>query len=279
MINFNGTLVEQTGAALQENRGFLFGDSVFETIKVLDGKVLFLEDHYFRLMASMRIIRMEIPMNFTMEFFESQILNLVKAKAIESAARVRFSVFRKSGGFYLPKTNEIEFVVVAESLETAVYSFENQPYEVELFKDFHITAQLLSILKSNNRLVQITGSIFAEENGYQNCLLMNDAKNVVEALQGNLFMLSGNTLVTPPLSDGCLNGIMRKQILAITRKMENLEVIEQSISPFDLQKADELFVTNVIKGVQPITKYRKKEYKTDFASEVVKKLNAQIRLN
>ena len=279
MINFNGTLVEQTGAELQENRGFLFGDSVFETIKVLDGKVLFLEDHYFRLMASMRIIRMEIPMNFTMEFFESQIQNLVKAKAIESAARVRFSVFRKSGGFYLPKTNEIEFVVVAESLETAVYSFENQPYEVELFKDFHITAQLLSTLKSNNRLVQITGSIFAEENGYQNCLLMNDAKNVVEALQGNLFMLSGNTLVTPPLSDGCLNGIMRKQILAITRKMENLEVIEQSISPFDLQKADELFVTNVIKGVQPITKYRKKEYKTDFASEVVKKLNAQIRLN
>lgn len=279
MINFNGTLVEQTGAALQENRGFLFGDSVFETIKVLDGKVLFLEDHYFRLMASMRIIRMEIPMNFTMEFFESQILNLVKAKAIESAARVRFSVFRKSGGFYLPKTNEIEFVVVAESLETAVYSFENQPYEVELFKDFHIAAQLLSTLKNNNRLVQITGSIFAEENGYQNCLLMNDAKNVVEALQGNLFMLSGNKLVTPPLSDGCLNGIMRKQILAITRKMENLEVIEQSISPFDLQKADELFVTNVIKGVQPITKYRKKEYKTDFASEVIKKLNAQIRLN
>ncbi|MBP8066267.1 MAG: aminotransferase class IV [Flavobacterium sp.] len=279
MINFNGTLVEQTGAELQENRGFLFGDSVFETIKVLDGKVLFLEDHYFRLMASMRIIRMEIPMNFTMEFFESQILNLVKAKAIESAARVRFSVFRKSGGFYLPKTNEIEFVVVAESLETAVYSFENQPYEVELFKDFHIAAQLLSTLKNNNRLVQITGSIFAEENGYQNCFLMNDAKNVVEALQGNLFMLSGNTLVTPPLSDGCLNGIMRKQILAITRKMENLEVIEQSISPFDLQKADELFVTNVIKGVQPITKYRKKEYKTDFASEVVKKLNAQIRLN
>jgi len=279
MINFNGTLVEQTGVALQENRGFLFGDSVFETIKVLDGKVLFLEDHYFRLMASMRIIRMEIPMNFTMEFFESQILNLVTAKAIESAARVRFSVFRKSGGFYLPTTNAIEFVVVAESLETAVYSFENQPYEVELFKDFYITAQLLSTLKSNNRLVQITGSIFAEENGYQNCLLMNDAKNVVEALQGNLFMLSGNTLVTPPLSDGCLNGVMRKQILAITRKMENLEVIEQSISPFDLQKADELFITNVIKGVQPITKYRKKEYKTDFASEVLKKLNAQIRLN
>lgn len=278
MVNFNGTLVELTGVEVQENRGFLFGDSVFETIKVLDGRVLFLEDHYFRLMASMRIIRMEIPMNFTMEFFESQILNLVKIKALDTSARVRFSVFRKNGGGYLPKTNEIDFVVVAESLENKIYVFGDLPYEVELFKDFYITAQLLSTLKSNNRLVQITGSIFAEENGYQNCLIMNEAKNVVEALQGNLFMLTGNKLVTPPLSDGCLNGVMRKQILALTRKMENLEVAEQSISPFDLQKADELFLTNVIKGVQPITKYRKKEYKADLAAELVKKLNLQIRL-
>lgn len=278
MVNYNGTLVTQTGAEIQGNRGFLFGDSIFETIKVLDGKVLFLEDHYFRLMASLRIVRMEIPMHFTMEYFESQILDLVKVQAIESSARVRFSVFRKAGGFYLPETNDIEFVAVAEPLENAMYFFDNQPYEVELFKDFYITAQLLSTLKSNNRLVQITGSIFAEENGYQNCLVMNEVKNIAEALQGNLFMLTGNKLITPPLSDGCLNGIMRKQILAIARKMENLEVAEESISPFDLQKADELFITNVIKGIQPITKYRKKEYKTDLASELVKKLNVQIRL-
>jgi branched-chain amino acid aminotransferase len=91
-------------------------------------------------------------------------------------------------------------------------------------------------------------------------------------------MLMGNKLVTPPVLDGCLNGVMRKQILAIAKKMEGLEVVEESISPFDLQKADELFLTNVIKGIQPITKYRKKEYKTEFASELLKKLNAQVRL-
>jgi branched-chain amino acid aminotransferase len=141
-----------------------------------------------------------------------------------------------------------------------------------------VTKQLLSTIKSNNRLVQITGSVFAHENGYENCLLMNDEKNVVEALQSNLFLLSGNQLSTPPVSDGCLNGVMRKQILAIARKIEGLEVLEESISPFDLQKADELFLTNVIKGVQPITKYRKKEYKSELAFELLKKLNAQIRL-
>ena len=52
--------------------------------------------------------------------------------------------------------------------------------------------------------------------------------------------------------------------------------MEQSISPFDLQKADELFITNVITGIQPITKYRKKEYKNDFSKEIVEKINALI---
>lgn len=278
MVNYNGSLVGDSGVALQQNRGFLYGDSVFETIKVLDAKVLFLEDHYFRLMASMRIVRMEIPMNFTMEYFEEQILNLIFQLDGSQSIRVRFSVYRKSGGFYLPTTNDIEFIVTAEPLETAMYFFNETPYEVELFKDFYIAKQLLSTIKSNNRLVQITGSVFANENGYNNCLLLNDEKNVVEGLQSNLFMLMGNKLVTPPVLDGCLNGVMRKQILAIAKKMEGLEVVEESISPFDLQKADELFLTNVIKGIQPITKYRKKEYKTDFASELLKKLNAQVRL-
>lgn len=278
MINYNGSLVENSGIAIHQNRGFLYGDAVFETIKVLDNKVLFLEDHYFRLMASMRIVRMEIPMSFTMEYLEAQILLLVNQFGNNASFRVRFSVFRQPGGFYLPKTNGVEFIITAEPLENALYSFEDLPYEVELFKDFVVTKQLLSTIKSNNKLVQITGSVFAHENGYDNCLLMNDEKNVVEALQSNLFMLMGNKLITPPVSDGCLNGIMRKQILAIARKIERLEVLEASISPFDLQKADELFLSNVIKGIQPVTKYRKKEYKSELASELLNKLNAQIRL-
>ena len=97
-----------------------------------------------------------------------------------------------------------------------------------------------------------------------NCFLLNEGKNVVEALNGNIFMVIGNQLITPPVSEGCLNGIMRKQIIEFLQKIEDIEVIEKSISPFDLQKADELFITNVIIGIQPITKYRKKEFAIDF---------------
>lgn len=279
MVNYNGNIQENSNCTVESNRGFLYGDAVFETIKVLDNKVLFLEDHYFRLMASMRICRMEIPMNFTMEFFEEQILKLINVQAKANSFRIRFSVFRKSDGFYTPISNEIEFIIVAIPSENSVYTIEKSNYEVELYKDFFIPKQLLSTLKTNNKMLQITGSIFAKENDYDNCLVLNDEKNVVEALQSNLFMKKGNSVVTPPISDGCLNGIMRKQVIEILNKMEGIEVKETSISPFDLQKADELFLTNVITGIQPITKYRKKEYTVNFSNEIVAKLNAKIRLS
>lgn len=276
MINFNGTIVSEDANILTQNRAFLYGDAVFETVKIINNKILFLEDHYFRLMSSMRVVRMEIPMNFTMEYLEEQILLLVAKNQMATSSRARITVYRNDGGYYLPKNNTVSFLIHAVALENALYSIEKKHYEVDLYKDFYITKQLLSSIKTTNKIINITGSIFAHENGLDNCLLLNDSKNVVEALQGNIFMLSGNKLITPPVSEGCLNGVMRKQILSLAKKTENLEVIEEVISPFDLQKADELFITNVIKGIQPITQYRKKAFSTNLSVDLLAKLNDMI---
>jgi branched-chain amino acid aminotransferase len=276
MINFNGTIVSQDANILTQNRAFLYGDGVFETVKIINNKILFLEDHYFRLMSSMRVVRMEIPMNFTMEYLEEQILSLVNNSALAESSRARITVYRNDGGYYLPQSNTVSFLIHAVALENTLYSFEKKEYEVDLYKDFYITKQLLSSIKTTNKIINITGSIFASENGLDNCLLLNDSKNVVEALQGNIFMLLGNKLITPPVSEGCLNGVMRKQILSLAKKIENLEVVEEVISPFDLQKADELFVTNVIKGIQPITQYRKKTFATNISVQLLDKLNEMI---
>lgn len=273
MINFNGILQDSDTNLLDQNRGFLYGDGVFETLKIVGGKILFFEDHYFRLMAAMRIVRMEIPMNFTLEYLEEQVLSLVEKNKIEQSARARITVYRNNGGLYLPTNNTVSFLIQTSAIENPVYSISEKEYEVDLYKDFYIPKQLLSTLKTTNKMIHVTGSIYAKENDLDNCILLNDSKNVVEALQGNLFMRMGNTLITPPISEGCLNGIMRKQILSLAKKETNLEVVEQVISPFDLQKADELFVTNVIRGIQPITKYRKKEFEQDTA----KVLNAILK--
>lgn len=278
MINYNGNITSEPNLSLVENRAFLYGDSIFETLKVLDSKILFLEEHYFRLMASMRIVRMEIPMQFTMEYMEQQVIELTKALNIENSARVRVSFFRCPGGYYLPTDNTSEFIITATPLQEKLYIVGQGECEVDIYKDFHISRHLLSTLKTANKMAHITGSIYAYENGLHNCLLLNDDKNVVEALQGNLFMLLEGKLITPPIADSCLNGIMRKQVLAIAGKIDSLEVVEKSISPFELQKAEELFITNVIRGIQSVTKYRKKAYANDLAVEIIKRLNAKIRL-
>ena len=275
MINFNGDSSAQENM-LTQNRAFLYGDAVFETVKIVKGKILFLEDHYFRLMASMRILRMEIPMNFTMEYFEEQLLSVVENNGYSASARARITVYRNDGGYYLPITNDISFLIHTSSLENQSFVFETKECEVDLYKDFYISKQLLSTLKTTNKVVNVTASIYANENGLDNCILINENKNVVEVLQGNIFMLQGNTLITPPISEGCINGIMRKQVLTLAKTIEGLEVIEEIISPFDLQKADELFFTNVIKGIQSITKYRKKEFSTTTANVLVQKLNELI---
>lgn len=279
MINFNGSIVSNDTSLLTQNRAFLYGDAVFETVKIVNSKILFLEDHYFRLMSSMRVIRMEIPMNFTMEYFEEQILALATAKNLGTSARARITVYRNDGGYYLPKTNTVSYLINVESLDNTMYSINPGEYVVDLYTDFYVTKHLLSSIKTTNKIINITASIFADENGFDNCLLLNDSKNVIEALQGNLFMLKGKTLITPPISEGCLNGVMRKQILALARKIENLEVLEEVISPFDLQKSDELFITNVIKGIQPVTKYRKKEFVTNLSELLLQKLNDIVSRN
>jgi len=276
MINFNGNIQDTSNTAIENNRGFLFGDAIFETIKVNGSKILFLEEHYLRLMASMRICRMEIPMNFTMEFMEEEILKLIEIQSNKVSNRIRFSVFRNAEGFYNPTSNDVQFVITCSGLSSEKYVFLPLNYEVELFKDFHVSKHLLSTLKTNNKMINVVASVFAKENGFDNCLLINDDKNVVEAINGNIFMKMGNQLITPPTSDACLNGIMRKQVIAIADKMENIEMIEKSISPFDLQKADELFLSNVIFGIQPITKYRKKEFTSELAKEITGLLNSNF---
>jgi branched-chain amino acid aminotransferase len=261
------------------NRGLLYGDGVFETIKAVNGKLLFWEDHYFRFMASMRILRMEIPMNFTPEYLEQQLVDTLEAcDLIGKTARIRITVYRKGGGTYLPDERGVGFYIYAKEISSPFYTLSDAPYEVELYKDHYVNADILSTLKTTNKVLHVTGSIFAEDNGYDNCLLINNKKNVVEALQGNLFLVKGTHIKTPPLEDGCLRGIIRKQLLAILPLMEEYTFEEASISPFELQKADELFITNAIKGIQPITKYRKKLYTTKVASTILQKLNVKARL-
>ena len=280
MINVNGIIFEDSKAKLSTlNRGFAYGDDVFETLKINNNKPLFWESHYFRLMASMRILRMEIPMNFTPEFLEEQIMSLVNSLSSNAVSyRAKLTVFRDSEGYYTPETNAVSFTISVSELDSDIYKIQDSYYEIELFKDYLIAPNLLSTLKTNNKVLNVVGSIFAKENNYNNCLLLNNNKSVIEALNGNVFLVKGNTIKTAPLTDGCLKGIIREKLIEIISKSSEYVLDESSISPFELQKADEIFITNVIQGIVPVTKYRKKTYTSEVSKVLLGMLNTKLRL-
>ncbi|MGI9552316.1 MAG: aminotransferase class IV [Aurantibacter sp.] len=278
MVNFNGNLLSSESLFLNhKNRAMRYGDALSETFRVINGTLIFWEDHYQRLMASMRILRMEIPMSFTMEFLEEQVLNTLSAnELIDCPAIVHILVFREGVGSNLPESNDVAFCIEVSELDSSFYIAKEGRYEVELFRDFYLNADMLSTLNTNNKILNVVGSIFAEENDYDDCLLLNHEKMVVAALSGNLFLIKGNTIKTPPLRDGCPNGVIRKRIIKLIEGSTDREFEENSISPFELQKADEIFITNIEDGIRPITKYRKKEFANSVSKKLLEMLNEQV---
>ncbi len=274
MLNYNGRIIAKSDVTISpENRAFKYGDSIFETLKVENKKVFFVEDHYFRLMASSRMLRMQLGMDFTLEYFESEILKIVEVLNLVSA-RVRFSLFRKVGGLYTPTDNKTDFLIEASNLNVVI----KDTYEIELYKDHYVYSGILSTIKSTNRLINIVASIFKEENEYDNCILLNEKKQLVEATNGNIFLVINDTIATPALTEGCIKGVIRKKIVELIKKDPNLILEERAISPFELQKADEVFITNAIIGIQPVTNYRRKKYEVEVSKVLAKKLKAAALL-
>jgi branched-chain amino acid aminotransferase len=222
-------------------------------------------------MASMRMIRMRIPIQFTLEFLQEEILKTVSAQGINGPLRVRLTVFRKDGGFYTPKTNEVDYLITADLLNYQ----PKEKYRIDLYKDFYVNSGYLSTIKSTNKLIHILAGVYAEENDLDNCVLLNERKGVVEVTNANIFLLKGDTVKTPPLTEGCLKGIIRAKMIEILEKKEGIQIEETAMTPFEIQKADEIFLTNSIMGIQPVTHYRKKEFKTDFSKRLQSSLKIQ----
>ena len=226
MLNFNGNLISQDSFFLSSNnRAFKYGDAIFETLKINNSSIVFWEDHYFRLMASMRMLRMEIPMEFTLEFLENQILKTVSANSDINQIRVRLSVYRKDGGFYTPVSNEIDYLIeVSENNYSA-----KSTYRIDLFKDFYNYSGLLSTIKTTNRMLNTIASVYKEENDLDNCVLINEKKGIVEAINANIFVVKGNVIKTPALEEGCIKGVVRKKIIEMLQKNEGYIREETSI--------------------------------------------------
>ena len=274
MINFNGIITDQSDQLIN-NRAFLYGDSVFETLRIIDNKIVFWEDHYFRLMSSMRIIRLDIPDNYTPDFLQKNILELHKMVSKNGHSRIRINVFRFSEGKYAPDNNKSSFMISCNEISSPEFKINNGKYVVDLYKDYYLDNQLISSIKTNNKIINVVASIYAKENGLNNCVLLNKDKMVAEFINSNIFIIKNHQIFTPTIKSGCLNGVLRKNLINILKK-SSYSISERDISTFDLTQSDEVFGTNVIQGLFCVTNYRNKIYSNNQSQQIIKLLNNNL---
>ena len=262
-ISFNGKIFAENDFKLElNNRAFLYGDGLFETMKASSGRIHFFNKHIERLIKSMKILKMEVPVSFSTNIIEleKEIFRLINKSKYQKSARIRLTVYRKSGGLYTPTNNKVDYLIKTERLEHAEYQLNKKGLLIDVFSDIAKPTNILSNLKLTSSIFFVLAGIYKKENQLDECIILNHQNNIAEALSSNIFLVKDNKIYTPPLASGCLNGIMRNEIIEIAKSL-NYNVIDNlSLNTNDLINADEIFITNAISGIKWVLSYKHRRY-------------------
>ena len=268
-INCNGELLDaDTPVVTASNRSFRYGDGLFETMRWERGRLTLGDFHFERLFRGMGILQMELPPGFRAANLTEQIRNLCEKNRLETA-RIRFNVYREDSPALFPVNNRPRFII-----ETAELPLLNpEPVRATLYTDEKKSTGILSNLKINNYLLYIMASRYAGQNGYDDALIQNADGRLCEATSSNLFFISGKKIMTPSLSEGCVAGVMRRQLLGLLPEW-GYTVLETTIPEALMDEADEAFLTNAIHGIRPVTSIGNKKFPQVLTQEIIRQLSA-----
>lgn len=272
-VNNNGVLIPaETYSIKAGNRAYIYGDGLFESIRVINGLPINLENHIKRLKEGMKALKMFIPGDFTISFFEDEMNTLLYQNGVEKGGRIRLSVDRRPGGFFLPRNNDVDYFIEASSLPNNKFLLNESGFKIDQFEDIKKQINVLSSYKTKNGLIYIMAKLRARESGLDDLLIQNDRMGIIEGGSANLFVVSNGVLYTPGLDSGCLGGTMRMQIINLALA-NNIKVYEANITPQNLLVADEVFLTNAIEGIIWVGSYRTKQYNNHLSQQLIHYLN------
>lgn len=272
-VNNNGEVVSNDRYSIRAgNRAHLYGDGVFETIRILNGRPINMENHIMRMMEGARMIKMRPPSYFDENFFTDKIMEVLEKSGINEGGRCRLSLDRIMGGTYLPESNEVEYFIEVYPLPNNAFELNTRGVEIDIYMDQRKPKVPLSNFKTKNGLIYVMAAIAAKEKGLDDFLITNTTGGILEGTSSNFFVVSNGVLYTPGLEEGCLAGTMRMQIINLALK-SGIKVYECNILPQNLLVADEIFFTNAIQGIKWVSGYRTKRYFNTTARKLTALLN------
>lgn len=233
---------------------------------------MFLRDHITRLKLGMTVLRMNVPAEFNVNNIQGHIISLLKYNIHAPNARIRLTIFRNEGGFYTPESNDISFLIESEELPDINYTLNQKGLSIDIFTDVKKSINKLSNIKSGSALIYVMAGLAKQSMKLDDCLILNENGTICESISSNIFVVKNRTLYTTPLAEGCVAGIMRKQIMHLAHENKIL-TFESPLTAYTLANADEIFLTNAIKGVQWVGQFREKFYTNTIAQFFTEKLN------
>lgn len=235
----------------------------------------FLDDHWSRLISGAKLLSLELPSSFSKEYLQKSVCELLSLNAINGCAYVRVTIYREGKGRYSPCAMQAGFAIETEPLQGELFALNDKGLSVGIFSDMLKPVDRLSGFKTCSALIYVLASIHKANSGWDDCLILNTCSNICDSTNSNVFLVKDNLLVTPALSEGCVSGVMRKQVMTIAKK-NGFAVDEAAIAPQMLRQADELFLTNAVRGIRWVHRCENTEYGNNLSLALAEKLKKLV---
>jgi len=276
-INYNGEILDEDDKIFTiTNRGYKYGDGLFETMRVSNGKLNFADLHADRLQKGMKTLKLEGYSNFDAYFLKDKVDELCKRNKVTKNAKVRLSVFRDAEGLYTPTQNKSAYTLEITPLDSPFYQINAKGLIMDIYDDIQKPINKLSNLKTSNALLYVMAGIHKEQMRLDEAFILNQNGFLCETISANVFLVYKGQIYTPALSEGCIGGVMRQVVMQLTQE-HDLNMIEAQINPEILDEVEEVFITNASKGIQWVMGFNRKRYFNEVSRFLVDKLNKKIK--
>ncbi len=264
--NLDGFLSEKGDKIFDaSNRVLKYGDGLFETIKLVDGKLMFWEDHYERLAKGIEYLKFD-SVGKDEAFWKKEIEKII-VKNYYKHARIRVIAFRNAPGLYTPMGNRIGYLIEGTRFDKPDYTFNPDGISLGLFENDHKAMSPVNNLKTTSALLFVLAGSYKKENDLGDVIVLNAAGRVCETVSSNIFVVINDKIITPSLSEGCLDGVIRKQIIKAI-KQKQLDFEERELTIDEVRAATEIFTTNSMSGVQGISEFEGKKLHNIYAKQL-----------
>ena len=222
------------------------------------GRLLLSSLHFERLFQSLRLLQIDLPPGFDALALEPLLAELCRRNGCMQLARVRLAVFRNA-------ENKAEYIAEAIPLDQNADRWQEAGLSIDIYPYARKSQDAFASLKTANYLPYVLAARFAEARGLDDVLVLNASNRICDSSKANVFLLRGGELYTPPTSEGCVQGVMRRHLLQFL-KNKGFIVHQHGVEEKDLEAADEIFLTNAIIGLRSVRSFREKQYPSRFCA-------------